>query len=268
MDKGGVQQYRVEGRIERERNRGVLEEHQVVELYLLVFHVCTMSCGLRGENTERGRAEETEEKLLRREARWREGREGSDACTYACSSYNKPVGLPSVQSVRVMLAQVSGLHVKKVTEVLDCLWQWVAFWHGEDGIEQVVHIRLEDTLCVWWGETKERKDSSRKREKRLLSCQHQSMHTRSVHHVATLVERSLVKKTSEMIFPRPSPAAPASSDLTMWYSWSFSSWRKSGLMADALLLAIIVPMVSTEWGGGGGRGMHYIYSITVQMYYL
>ena len=76
--------------------------------------------------------------------------------------------------------------------------------------------------------------------------------TCSVHHVATLVERSLVKKTSEMIFPRPSPAAPASSGLTMWYSWSFSSWRKSGLMAVALLLAIMVPMVSTEWGGGVG----------------
>ena len=96
----------------------------------------------------------------------------------------------------------------------------------------------------------------------MLSCQHQSMHIRmyahmyvhrcSVHHVATLVERSLVKKTSEMIFPRPSPAAPASSGLTMWYSWSLSSWRKSGLMAVALLLAIMVPMVSTEWGGGVG----------------
>ena len=77
-------------------------------------------------------------------------------------------------------------------------------------------------------------------------------HTHSVHHEATLVERSLVKKTSEMIFPRPSPAAPASSGLTMWYSWSFSSWRKSGLMAVALLLAIMVPMVSTEWGGEVG----------------
>ena len=94
---------------------------------------------------------------------------------------------------------------------------------------------------------------------------HMYVHRCSVHHVATLVERSLVKKTSEMIFPRPSPAAPASSGLTMWYSWSLSSWRKSGLMAVALLLAIMVPMVSTEWGGGvGGRALHLQhYSTTV-----
>ena len=72
-----------------------------------------------------------------------------DAC-----SCNTPVCLPSVQSVGVMLAKVCGLHVKEITEILDCLWQGVSFWHGEDGLEEVIHVRLENALLVHRGTRK------------------------------------------------------------------------------------------------------------------
>ena len=77
----------MEGRIERERNRGVLEEHQVVELYLLVFHVCTMSCGLRGENSERGGAEEKEERTVKERSAMRRRKRGK-RCMYAVDATN------------------------------------------------------------------------------------------------------------------------------------------------------------------------------------
>lgn len=65
--------HRQEGKSEGERSRGVLGE-RVVELYLLVFHVCTMSLGLRGDKTRGGRREETRRKQLRRPAREGDGR--------------------------------------------------------------------------------------------------------------------------------------------------------------------------------------------------
>lgn len=59
-----------------------------------------------------------------------------------------------MEGVGVMLAEVCCLQVKEVTEVLDCLWQGVTLRHGEDGIEEVIHIGLENTLLVRWGRHK------------------------------------------------------------------------------------------------------------------
>ena len=57
-----------------------------------------------------------------------------------------PVGLPRVQHVRVVLAQVRGFQVQEVKEVLDCLGEGLPLRYREDGIEQIVNIRLKDSL--------------------------------------------------------------------------------------------------------------------------
>ena len=57
-----------------------------------------------------------------------------------------PVGLPRVQHIRVVLAQVRGFQVQEVKEVLDCLGEGLPLRYREDGIEQVVNVRLKDPL--------------------------------------------------------------------------------------------------------------------------
>ena len=64
----------------------------------------------------------------------------------------------------------------------------------------------------------------------------------------TLVESSLVRNTSEMIFPLPSLSPPLSSGFTKWNTCWVSLERKSGFAPPlaVLWLATIVPMVSTR----------------------
>lgn len=87
---------------------------------------------------------ERQEEVLRyvRRERRKKVEEGGEC------SCNKPVGLPSVECVGIVLAEVCRLHVKEVAEVLDGLRQGVALGHGEDCVEEVVHIGLENTLSV------------------------------------------------------------------------------------------------------------------------
>ena len=91
-----------------------------------------------------GRSGRVKEEVLRyiRKALRKEGRKGGRG---KCSS-NKPVRFPSVECVRVVLAEVSCLHIKEVTEVLDGLGQGVALGHGKDCIEEIIHVGLENAL--------------------------------------------------------------------------------------------------------------------------
>ena len=57
-----------------------------------------------------------------------------------------PVGLPSVQDLRVLNAELSSLLVEEVEQRLDALGQRTTVRYGKDGLKQVVHIRLENSL--------------------------------------------------------------------------------------------------------------------------
>ena len=67
-------------------------------------------------------------------------------CILRLCSAVLPVGLPRVQHVGVVLAQVCGFQVQEVKEVLDCLGEGLPLRYRKNGIEQVINIRLKDPL--------------------------------------------------------------------------------------------------------------------------
>ena len=68
--------------------------------------------------------------------------------SYLCLSAGSPVCLPGVQDLRVLHAQLRRLEVQEVKEVLHGLGQRLASGDSKDGVEQIVHVRLQDTLWM------------------------------------------------------------------------------------------------------------------------
>ena len=57
-----------------------------------------------------------------------------------------PVGLPCVEGLWVLYPELGSLQVQKVKQALDGLGQGAPVGHRKHGVEESVHIRLEDTL--------------------------------------------------------------------------------------------------------------------------
>ena len=72
-----------------------------------------------------------------------------DAHAHEKDYVTSPVGLPNVEHVRICDAHVCRLEVQEVKEVLDCLGNMLVIGHREKRLEEVIHIRLENTLLKW-----------------------------------------------------------------------------------------------------------------------
>ena len=56
---------------------------------------------------------------------------------------HSPVGLPGVQDLVVLDAELCGLQVQEVKETLDGLWKGTASRDGKNGMKESIYIRLE-----------------------------------------------------------------------------------------------------------------------------